>query len=219
MWPIERLLLTTALVSNFAWATSSNEATNLAERPARTSSRDIKVPRALVQMIDREYRAFLTENEISVKENIKRKLLSVSVELTQKRTQALHENVRVVAPLGGGVVDLADFVTPLRGAFALKIVAKQEDGTGPVGLRVFFVPKTKSRMLDGESYGSDCDKIFEITNYFHKRAARGFELYTADQRYLSVAGGTFVVFSFTKEALMVGTLNFTDSRYPDLFCE
>ena len=47
----------------------------------------------------------------------------------------------------------------------------------------------------------------------------GFELYTSDQRYLSVMGGTVVAFVFEDDALFVGSLTFTDSRYPDLLCE
>jgi hypothetical protein len=60
----------------------------------------------------------------------------------------------------------------------------------------------------------------EITSYFNKTASRlGFSLYSADQRYLSVVGGTFVAVQFEKEALSVATLTLTDSRYPHLLCD
>ncbi|MGZ3723730.1 MAG: hypothetical protein ACXVA9_12395, partial [Bdellovibrionales bacterium] len=122
--------------------------------------------------------------------------------------------------LGGGVVDLSEFVTPLRGGFSLKVVAKKEDGSEPSGLRVFFVSKAKVHRLDGDDYGAGCDKFMEITSYYHrKNGGRGFDLYTAGQRYLSVVGGTFVAVVFEKEALHVGSLTFLDSRYPELMCE
>src|SRR6185437_1895010 len=82
----------------------------MVERPARASSRDVKIPHALVHQLETEYRAFLTKNEVSPKSNINRKFLNLSAELTQKHPVALHENTRIVTPLGGGVVDLAEFV-------------------------------------------------------------------------------------------------------------
>jgi hypothetical protein len=209
------IVLTLAVQNHAAAAESSEE---LVERPARTSSRDIKIPRALVHQLETEYHAFLTKNEVSGKDNIKRKLLNMSVELTQKHPLALHENARVVTPLGGGVVDLAEFVTPIRGAFSMKINAKKEDGTDTSGLRVFFVSKGKTRILDGDEFGAGCDKYMEITS-FYNRKSHGFDLYTAGQRYLSVVGGTFVAVVFEKEALQVGSLTFMDSRYPELLCE
>lgn len=90
------------------------------ERPSSSGSRDVKVPRGLVKTLEDEYRKFLTVNEVSAKENIKRALLNITAELTQKRNAALHENTRIVTPLGGGVLDLSDLITPVRGAFALK---------------------------------------------------------------------------------------------------
>jgi hypothetical protein len=62
----------------------------------------------------------------------------------------------------------------------------------------------------------------EITSYYRKKnlgKGHGFDLYTADQRYVSVMGGTFVAVAFDKEALSVASLTFQDSRFPDLMCE
>lgn len=207
----------------FAWTAGASNEVKLTDRPARTSSRDIKLPRALVKHLENDYRAFLIKNEVSPKAEIQRQLLNLSIELTQKTKSALHENTRVITPLGGGVIDLSEFVTPLRGAFFMKIVARKEKDveTEPQNLRVFFVNKGKPRILDGEEYGAGCNKYMEITSIYNKKNAggKGFELYTADQRYLSVIGGTVVAVVFEKESLSVGTITFTDSRYPDLLCE
>jgi hypothetical protein len=201
---------------------SAEDDAKFVEHPARTSGRDVKIPRGLVKQIEEDYRAFQKKNEAAPKATINRKMLNMSVELWQKNPVALHENTRIVTPLGGGVIDLSEFVTPLRGAFFAKIVAKKEDGSEPAGLRIFFVSKGKRRILEGEEYGSGCGKYMEVTSFYNKKnsgSKRGFELYTADQRYLSVLGGTFVAIAFDKEALSVGTITFTDSRYPDLLCE
>lgn len=191
----------------------------LASKAAKTSARDVKLPRALVNKIEKDYQEFLKAEKIPEKP-IKRKFLNTTIELTEKRHAALHENVRIVTPLGGGVIDLSEFVTPVRGAFDLKIMAGGEKPEEAVPVRVYFVSHAKTRVLAGESYGAGCDKYMEITQFFnHKMAQGGFPLYTADQRYLSVLGGTFVLVSFDKDALMVGSVRFEDSRFPELTCE
>lgn len=197
----------------------SSTSTAMVEQSARNSSRDVKIPKGLVSQLESEYRGFLTKNGVSVKTNLTRKLMNVTAELTQKHPGALHENTRVVTPTGGGVVDLAEFVTPLKGSFQLRILAKKDDGSEPTGLRMFYVSKAKARKIDGDEYGAGCDKYMEITSYYHRKLAKGFDLYTAAQRYVSVLGGTFVAVVFEKEALQVASLTFTDSRYPDLTCE
>jgi len=195
-------------------------ANGLVDRPARQSSRDVKVPSALVEYLEREYRKYLTSYEVPDKEELKRKLINVNVELTQKRVQALHENVLVRTPLGGGVIDMAELVAPLRGSFHVKIIPRTDDQSGLPPVRVFFVSRAKSRNIGREVYGSGCDKFMEISTFFHKRMNKGgFEVYSTDQRYLSVLGGTFVLVAFSKEALHVGSVTFGDSRYPDLTCE
>jgi hypothetical protein len=192
----------------------------LKEVPARQSSRDVKLPSALVARIERDYRTFLKEQKTGEGEAIKRTLLNVSVELTQEKPVALHESVRILTPLGGGVIDLEDFVTPLRGEYHARINATLEKGEAPDDLRVFFVSHAKSRRIDGENYGAGCNLFMEITSFFKKKMkSSGFELYTADQRDLAVLGGTFVLASFDKEALHVGGVTFTDSRHPDEMCE
>lgn len=194
----------------------------MSEHSARTSSRDVKIPSALVAKIESEYKAFLlTSKEGSPKkEAIKRSLININAELTQKSPGALHENTRVNMPTGGGVVDLSELVTPVRGAFRLKLNATKEDGSPLATSRVFFVSRSKRRILGGEEYGAGCNQFMEITSAFHKKwQTGGLDLYTADQRYLSVLGGTFIFTDFDKEALYVGSVTFTDSRHPDLMCE
>lgn len=196
----------------------ASDAAKLDERPSTSGSRDVKVPRSLVHKLEADYRAFLKANEVPGKEHINRKLMNMSVELTQKRNAALHEDTRIVTPLGGGIVDLNEVVTPLRGSFNLKIMAQTEDGKAPENLKMYFISHAKRRKIDGSDYGTGCGKYMDVTGYL-KRKPAGLELYTAGQRYLSVVGGTFVAVAFAKEGLNVGTITFRDSRYPELLCE
>ena len=193
--------------------------TEMAQRSAKTSSRDVKVPRQLVAEVEKEYREYLTLNKFPIQESLKRELLNVSAEFTQDRVAALHEDLRVNTPVGGGVIDMADFVTPLRGLFRLNIKARDGHGEAVAG-KVYYVSHAKERVIDGDAFGAGCGKYMDITSFYNAKMSRGgFELYTAEQRYLSVLAGTFVIIAFTKDTLQVASLTFADSRYPALTCE
>lgn len=208
------------LISCLAFAFAfANESAKLA---ARTSSRDVEIPKALVTKIEDDYRAFLKTKEAGAKgeASIKRGLVNIVADFRQKKVGALHENTHVAMPTGGGVVDFAEVVTPVRGAFNLKLELKRQDGTPLATSRVYFVSRAKRRTIAGETYGAGCDTYMDVSTAYHKKWAKtGFDLYTADQRYLSVMGGTFIFTEFTPEALLVGSVTFTDARYPELICE
>src|SRR6185312_12807727 len=93
--PRASLLAALILLSATAFAAHAED---LVERPARTSSRDVKIPHELVKSIEEEYRAYLKKNQFPVGEVIKRQMLNLSIELTQKKPVALHEDTRVVTP-------------------------------------------------------------------------------------------------------------------------
>jgi hypothetical protein len=220
MRPIELLLALAVFSAHAEEPKAAPSAEGLAQRSAKQSSRDVKVPRRLVTLLEKEYREYLTHNQLPAQESLKRKLLDVSVELRQKRPAALHEEVRINTPIGGGVIDLADFVTPLRGAFQMQIKPSVDHEGAVEGLRVFYVSQAKERSVGGEDFGAGCGKFMEVTSYFTKKmAGAGFELYTAEQRYVSVVGGIFVLAAFAKDALQVGSVSFMDSRFPELTCE
>ncbi len=217
---LAKLFAIVLIIFSAVRAIAAEEVGSLSEHTARTSSRDVHVPRALVARVEKDYDSFLTSQGVITKTAVKRGLLNIRVDFRQKRSGALHENARVVTPLGGGVVDLADLVAPVRGAFTAKIQAQHEDGKALDHWRVFYVSRAKRRTISGEFFGAGCDKWMEVTSFFNKSMkGDGFQLYTADQRYLSVIAGTFVVVSFAKEALSVASMTFTDSRYPQVMCE
>jgi hypothetical protein len=215
------LVLAFVVLGQGLGAAESAAHSGFAEHDARTSGRDVKIPNALVDRIEQEYKAFLMKQEgAHDKVEIMRSLINITAELTQNRTAALHENTRIRMPTGGGVIDLSEIVTPLRGAFRMKLLTANARGEPLSTSRVFFVSHSKVRILGGEEYGDGCDKFMEISSRYHKKwEDRGFEVYTADQRYLSVLGGTFIFVDYSKDALSVGSVTFSDSRYPDLLCE
>lgn len=213
MSPVKRAMLIYMAV--FALSTHA-----MRDVPARTSSRDVKLPKSLVTRIEREYREYLKVRNIVEMEHIRRTLLDITVELTQDRKGALTDDVKIATPLGGGVIDLAEHVTPLKGTFRVKMTTSIAKGEPLTGVRVFYISDARIRRLAGESYGSGCGKLMEVTDYFTKAMADGgFEVYTADQRYVSVLSGTFVITQFETDSIYAGIVSFTDSRYPEMSCD
>lgn len=216
---MRRISLAFLLLVTFAYSLCRAE--EVAQRNARMSSRDVKVPKALVEKIEKAYKGFLGKLE-GAREgaDLKRSLINVNVKLTQKHHAALFEDALIRMPTGGGVIDLSDSVSPLRGAFNVSFELTDMHGEVLTPSRIFFVSHAKTRIVGGEEYGDGCGRFMEITTAYHKKWGKsGLEVYSADQRYLSVLGGTFLFIGFSKEALSVASVSFTDSRYPGLLCE
>jgi hypothetical protein len=212
--------VTAALLLTAGWVAAWAPGLAAQEPEAKASSRDIKIPRALVARIEREYKEFLKKQEAPDKETIERGLLNLSVEFTQDRKAALQDNALIVTPVGGGVIVLSDLVTPLKGAFRVKLTPSHGPDGAVALSRVYFISHAKTRKVAGEIYGDGCDKFMDITKAFESKwLGSGLEVYTADQRYLSVLGGTFLFVEFEKEELYAASVTFTDSRYPELLCE
>ena len=213
------LIFPLLILAPSSWANEA-KTDELHEVPAKQSSRDVKIPSSMVQMIEKDYRSFRAQYKIKEEEPIIRNMLNVYVDLTQKRAAALNENVRVKPPFGGGVIDLKDFVTPLIGAFKVQLVFEKEGKVAPDNYRVYFVSRGKQRKIEKQTFGAGCGKYYDITSEFNRTlGASGLEVFTKDQRYLSVLAGTFVMVSFDKEKLFVGAITFEDSRYPQWQCE
>lgn len=194
--------------------------TELVQLSARQSSRDVKVPRTLVALVEKEYRDYLTQNKLNVDQELLRQFIDIEVEFLQGRTPALNDSALVSTPLGGGVIDLAEMVQERPGSFHVKVRSKTSKGEKLSDVRVFFVNRARNRKMSDGSYGAICGEIYEISNHYNKHmSSDGWTLYSADQRYLSVLGGTFVLVSYTPESILVGSVTFMDSRYPQLMCE
>ncbi len=190
------------------------------KRVAKQSSRDVKVPTALVSEVEKGYREFRVNNKLNQEDRVERKFMDVQVRFRQRRPAALVDNILVRTPLGGGVIDLSDFVTEKRGSFEVQISAHLDQEHEAENMRVYFVSHTKARRIDGEEYGAGCAKVYEISSYFGKKmSSDGISVYTTEQRYVSVLGGTFVMVSYTPEAIHVGSVTFSDPRFPELTCE
>lgn len=188
---------------------------------AMASARDVILPAALVSQIEREYREYIFEKNKVLKvekTGLNRGFLDVSVELTQDRVAALSENIQILLPMGGGVIDLEPYVSTEPGSFKVKFVSKLNKE--PVtGLHVYFVSHGHKRKIDGETYGAGCGTFMGLTRTFNQvMAGEGFRVYSTDQRYVSVLSGIYVITKFDPDALYVASVVIKDSRYPEMSC-
>lgn len=191
---------------------------------AKQSNKELLIPNQLIKKIEEDYRAFLKtakkeEGSEKAEKGVNRKLIIARIELTQEKRAALKNNTRIITPPGGGTIDLEDVVTPLKGSFHLSVKMEDDRHIDQTVHRVYFISQTKKRTIEKEEYGAGCGKFFDITSYYASTVrSPGATLYTADQRYVSVLGGTFVFVSHTAEALQLASLTFMDSRFTKWSC-
>ena len=209
----------TALISVFwlgGFARAEHHEAEVPERPAPTLERPVRVPRQLIERVEREFRR---ETKRPADEPVKHALMVPVVELTSIKEGTLAEDARWTLAPGGGTFDFAKLVEEFAGSFRLKLAARDLTGAPVVPTHVYYVPRAKVRRLDGETFGDGCGTILEVTSALRHRFALGLDLYTAGQRYLSTVGGTFLIAAFGEKVLQVAHVTFTDSRYPQLICE
>lgn len=214
-----------ALVFIFSFqALASEEAESASEKEwirgfARHAAKDNPIPEELVKKIEEDYLTATTDPKLEQKKTVVRHVVNLVAELTQQKARALKGPTRILTPPGGGTIDLADYVLPLKGGFQLKIALEDEHHqTQPIS-KVYFISLSKQRKIDDEKYGAGCGKYMDVTSYFNKQMKKnGFDLYTADQRYVSVVRGTFILVSYLPEALQLASVTFLDSRYTKWDC-
>lgn len=186
---------------------------------ARRGAKENPLPKELAKKIEVDYLKATTDPKMETKKSIVRQLLNVKTELTQEKLRALKGQTRILTPPGGGTIDLADYVTPLKGAFRMNMQLEDEHHVAKNLSKVYFISESKKREIDHETYGAGCGKYMDVTSYFKRQMAhKGFDLYTAEQRYINVLRGTFILITYTPEALQLASVTFLDSRYPKWDC-
>lgn len=218
---VSRILITVfgMLVGCSLQSSASEQSLDWIQGFAKHTDKDNPIPRELAKKLEDDYKAATKDPKAEHEKPFVRHLLVVSTELTQSKPRALRAQAHILTPPGGGTVDLADYVTPLKGLFRLKITLENDHREVQFPSKVYFISQSKERKVDNETFGSGCGKYFDVTKFFNTSMTRnGFELYTADQRYVPVVRGTFVFVSYTPEALQLASVTFYDSRYTAWDC-
>lgn len=212
-------LLALVLAAVFVWTAAAEDDGDWISGFAKHTDKDNPIPRELASKLENDYKIATKDPKEEHEKPMIRHLLVVDTELTQSKLRALKGPTRLLTAPGGGTVDLADYVTPLKGLFRMKIKLENDHHELQNPSHVYFISQSKERTVGEEKYGAGCGKYFDITSFFNAKMARGgFELYSADQRYLNVVRGTFVFVSYAPDALQLASLTFYDSRYTAWDC-
>lgn len=119
---------------------------------------------------------------------------------------------------GGGSVDFADYIKGKSGSFVItvKIPIEKEKMER---FAVFFWSNGKPRKIGETIYGSSCDKVLNITNYFKSTMSdSGIQVSVDKQKYLTLLAGTYVFAMKMDSTLFVSQLTVKDSRYREWHC-
>jgi hypothetical protein len=120
---------------------------------------------------------------------------------------------------GGGILDLAEWVSGIRGDFHLAIQVVPEEGLDPKNVKVFFVSQAPSTEIEGRPWGMGCGKLADVTSFYHKvLSKKGLRLNSTGNRYLYAATGTLVFAVGSGENLHLTSFSVTDSRYQHSLC-
>ena len=177
------------------------------------SFRSTLIPKVLSEEMEKKFR-----EENPEKDTIPRSFLKVEATFLEGHGGVLEKNYDVIAPLGGGSVDMAQIIQETIGSFVLKIRVVTEDNQPVDNLKIYAISQAKGRQIAGENWGDGCFKVYDITSRFLKDMKKGWTLYTKDQRYLSVLGGTLLFVSQDRKGIALAGMTFLDSRYKHLTC-
>lgn len=156
---------------------------------------------------------------ISQKIEIPTQYMALKAYLTEKDVDALGgKNFELTFGLGGGELDLKDFVKKGKKQFSFAVQIDEPFNPKDT-LKVYFLSNSKSAKLGNTEWGAGCQKYMDITTYFSKTLSRQGVLVTAaDLRYLRVLGGSFFFVLNKNNSLYLAQLKVTDSRYKNTFC-
>ena len=150
---------------------------------------------------------------------ILRKTVDLKVSLASLSEGVLVGEADFRAGRGGGYLDLAEWVTGVRGDFFLSVKAELEKHLDANLLKVYFISRSPSIDIDGENWGMGCGKYAEITDYYKRTlSSEGVRLNSTRNRYLYAVSGSFVFVTFGKEELYLTSFSVTDTRFQDKLC-
>lgn len=156
---------------------------------------------------------------ISTKIEIPTQYMALKAYLSEKDVDVLGgKNYELLFGLGGGELDLKEFVKKGKKQFTFSLVI-DEAYSSKDNLKVYFLGNSKAAKLGATEWGSGCQKYMDITNYFTKTLSqKGILVSAADLRYLRVLAGSFFFVLNKNNSLYLAQLKVTDSRYKNIYC-
>ena len=186
----------------------------------RQTGTDFKMPSELWDKLlpeDGEKHASAEEDDENIKQSIN--FAPLIVTLTQKNSGILtHSPIQFEFPQGGGMIDLAEYVTRKPGTFYVNFdVAGMDD---PEKLTIYFLSRSKKRRFDNQIFGSGCRSFFNIKKHvLAEHSKYGIAVNTTRNLHTTTLGGNFLLSWKRDDSFLVTQVQFFDSKNPQLFCE
>ncbi len=178
------------------------------EETALSTSMERKIPRQLWDRIE-------GESSEGVESRIR--FVEVDVYLLEVNEGVLQKpRLKLRLPVGGGEVDLADFMGETKGSFYLdfEIAGLAESPF------VYFVSQVQSSSDLGDELGSGCGVMANLSNKFSQwRKVGGLKLNSTRGRHVRVAGGDFVIFAKQEDKTLISRVSLVDRTQPEIFCK
>lgn len=185
------------------------------EKELRRQPASVDMPAALWEKVEAFARS---SGGLAADAEIDTEFVPLKAYLVEKNRGILgRENFELKFPVGGGEIDLADFVQPLRGSFYFAtdflpdVDSKQK--------KVFFLSNSPVRTMMGSKIGAGCDTYFDVSGAFSKAmSGTGFLVNTTDGRHVGALAGTYFFSAYEGKKLRIASLTVRDSKFRSLHC-
>ncbi|MGZ3747146.1 MAG: hypothetical protein ACXWRE_07255 [Pseudobdellovibrionaceae bacterium] len=145
---------------------------------------------------------------------------SVKLFLTEKNPHILQTPSYVIEfPQGGGMVDLAQYLSGQQGSFYVGFELPPEFQEGS-NFKAIYISKARKRKLDERIFGAGCNKYFDITpKFLEMMKTEGIKANTTRQRHVTLLAGHYIFSVIKDHRLHITQVTITDSQNKNLLCE
>ncbi len=177
---------------------------------------DFKIPANIWELIEK------TGEEKSTAEagNIGIFHSSVRLFLTEKNSHILQNPAYIIdLPRGGGVVDLAQYLSGQQGSFYMGFELPPEFQEGK-NFKAIYISMARKRKLGDRVFGAGCNQYFDITSKFlEMMKTEGIKANTTRQRHVTVLAGHYIFSVMKDNRIYITQVTITDSKNKNLLCE
>jgi hypothetical protein len=120
---------------------------------------------------------------------------------------------------GGGIVDLAQYLSGQQGSFYVGFELPPEFHEG-TNFKAIYISMARKRKLDDHVFGAGCNQYFDITPKFLEMMKReGIKANTTRQRHVTVLAGHYIFSVMKDNRIYITQVTITDSQHKNLLCE
>jgi hypothetical protein len=198
------------------------KARSFSEHASRGSSGEVPVPSALWKyIIDPETPLLQKDVEKSVDDTaVETEMVPLTVYLIEETPGVLGgRNQKIVFGLGGGELDLRDFIRERRGAFRVVFEFGREDLDPKTVKRVWYLSNAITRKVANEEVGAGCDVFMDISSFAAESYKKnGMLVAIGGDRHISALAGTYFFSLKNRGRVEVAHLVVFDSSKRELLC-